>query len=71
MGAVASFDEASSNQGRILDDANASLTTAESFNHPQANGLSSQRVVFDPPVGRFTAGDDGFLGINIRGGPAG
>ena len=59
-------------QGFVLDDdANASFTTAESFNHPQDSELSSQRADFGRSAGRLTAGDDGILGVNTSGGPGG
>jgi len=43
---------------------------AENFIQPQLRESSSQRVVFGRPAGRFMAGDDEFLGVNISGGPA-
>lgn len=53
------------------DDANVFLTTAESFDQPQASELSSQGVDFDRTADCFAAGEDGFLGVNTRGGPTG
>jgi hypothetical protein len=53
------------------DDANAFLTTAESFDQPQASELSSQPVDFDRSVGCFAAREDVFLGVNTSGGPTG
>jgi hypothetical protein len=59
-------------QGFVLDDvANASFTTAESFDQPQASELPSQRVDFDRSAGCFTTGEDWFLGVNTSGGPTG
>ena len=71
-GTTGELNASTRDQGFVLDDdANASLTTAESFNQPQASELSSQRADFGRSAGRLTAGADGFFGVNTSGGPAG
>jgi hypothetical protein len=59
-------------QGFVLgDEANASFTTAESFNQPQDSALFSQRADFDRLAGGFAARKEVFRGVNTRGGPTG